>query len=209
MWAITLKLLKSNWKSLLLIVVLAGGGVWLGTCMTQSQLRDQALAFSNEKSTLISGFNTQKSQWDQERISAANQYASNLKDALMAQQAWQRKADELSRQLAAQEVSHQRAVKDLKERLKNAIKSDGNTYTGIGPASLQLWREALGYPAAQTVHAGHHLPETTGGAAGDTGDANSAGGGLSPSGIVRHSAEYGKWCLSLRDRLQAINDYYR
>lgn len=209
MWAITLKLIKSNWKSLLLIIVLAGGGVWLGTCMTQSQLRDQALAFSKEKSTLISGFNTQKSQWDQERISAANQYASDLKDALMAQQAWQRKADELSRQLAAQEVSHQRAVKDLKERLKNAIKSDGNTYTGIGPASLQLWREALGYPTAQTVHAGHRLPETTGSAAGDTGDAISTGGGLSPSGIVGHSAEYGKWCLSLRDRLQAINDYYR
>lgn len=37
----------------------------------------------------------------------------------------------------------------------------------------------------------------------------SLGGGLSPSGIVGHSAEYGKWCLSLRDRLQAINDYYR
>lgn len=209
MWAITLKLLKGNWKSLLLIVVLSGGGVWLGALITQSQLSDQALAFSKEKSTLISGFNTQKSQWDQERISAANQYASDLKDALMAQQAWQRKADELSRQLAAQEVSHQRAVKDLKERLKNAIKSDGNTYTGIGPASLQLWREALGYPAAQAVHAGHRLPETTGSAAGDTGDAISAGGGLSPSGIVGHSAEYGKWCLSLRDRLQAINDYYR
>ena len=209
MWAITLKLLKSNWKSLLLIVALAGGGVWLGTCITQSQLSDQALAFSQEKSTLISGFNTQKSQWDQERITAANQYASDLKDALAVQQAWQRKADDLSRQLAAQEVSHQRAVKDLKERLKNAIKSDGNTYTGIGPASLQLWREALGYPTAQTVHAGHHLPETTGSAAGYTGDAISAGGGLSPSGIVGNSAEYGKWCLSLRDRLQAINDYYR
>lgn len=209
MWEITLKLLKSNWKSLLLIVVLSGGGVWLGTLITQSQLSDQALAFSKEKSTLISGFNTQKSQWDQERITAANQYASDLKDALAAQQAWQRKADDLSRQLAAQEVSHQRAVKDLKERLKNAIKSDGNTYTGIGPASLQLWREALGYPTAQTVNAGHHLPETTGSAAGDTGDARRAGGGLSPSGIVGHSAEYGKWCLSLRDRLQAINDYYR
>ncbi|MEA9015818.1 hypothetical protein [Salmonella enterica] len=209
MWAITLKLLKGNWKSLLLIVVLSGGGVWLGTLITQSRLSDQALAFSNEKSTLISGFNTQKSQWDQERITAANQYASDLKDALAAQQTWQRKADEMSRQLAEQDASHQREVKDLKKRLKNAIKSDGNTYTGIGPASLQLWREALGYPTAQTVNAGHYLPETTGSAAGDTGDAISASGGLSPSGIVAHSAEYGKWCLSLRDRLQAINDYYR
>ncbi|ENP3040943.1 hypothetical protein ACDB75_004012 [Salmonella enterica] len=209
MWAITLKLLKGNWKSLLLIVVLSGGGVWLGTLITQSRLSDQALAFSNEKSTLISGFNTQKSQWDQERITAANQYASDLKDALAAQQTWQRKADEMSRQLAEQDASHQREVKDLKERLKNAIKSDGNTYTGIGPASLQLWREALGYPTTQTVNAGHYLPKTTGSSAGDTGDAISASGGLSPSGIVGHSAEYGKWCLSLRDRLQAINDYYR
>ena len=46
MWAITLKLLKSNWKPLLLIVVLSGGGVWLGTLITQSQLSEQALAFS-------------------------------------------------------------------------------------------------------------------------------------------------------------------
>ena len=49
MWAITLKLLKSNWKSLLLIVALTGGGVWLGTCITQSQLSDQVLAFRPER----------------------------------------------------------------------------------------------------------------------------------------------------------------
>lgn len=52
MWAITLKLLKGNWKSFLLIVVLSGGGVWLGTLITQSQLSDQALAFSKENRRL-------------------------------------------------------------------------------------------------------------------------------------------------------------
>lgn len=208
MWEIALNLLKNNGKSLLAVIALTGGGVWLGTFITRSQLSDQALAFSEEKSRLNREFSVRESRWDQARVAAANQYAADLKSALAAQLAWQRKADELSQSLAKQDKAHWQTVKNLKKRLKDAIERDGTAYTGIGPASLQLWREALGYPGTESL-TGNSLSETTGIHAGNTGYAASPGGRLSPAGIVRFSSEYGRWCLVLRDRLQAIKDYYR
>ncbi|WPU22582.1 hypothetical protein RI049_21540 [Cedecea neteri] len=208
MWSVALKLLKNNWQSLLVVIALTGGGVWLGTFITRSELDRQALAFSQEKSQLNSDFNQQKTAWDQERIAAANRYAADLKAALDAQQAWQQKADGLSRQLAEREAVHTRTVTDLKARLKHATEKDGDAYTGLGPASLQLWREALGYPGSEGVAAGNGLPATSSGDAGHARDAGASGGRLSPAGIVSFSSDYGKWCLVLRDRLQAINNYY-
>lgn len=208
MWVAALKLLKAEWRSLLVVLVLTGAGVWFGTFLTSQQLSDQALSFSQEKSRLNDGFNAQKTQWDKERLAAANQYAADLNAALKAKSAWQQKADELTRTLADKEQQHKRNIADLKKRLNDAIARDGSTYTGLGPHSLQLWREALGYPGAEGINAGNGVPETTGGHAADSTDAYGSGGGLSPAGIVNHSAEYGQWCLVLRDRLQALNDYY-
>lgn len=204
MWGTALKILKENW----VLIALFSGGMWLGITATHHELSEQALAFANEKQELTDDFNAQKKQWDKERITAASKYATDLQSALNNQQAWQDKADVLSRELADKERQHTRTVNDLKRRLSDALKSDGTTYTGIGPASLQLWRESLGYPGTESFTAGDSLSETASGVAGNTGNASGTRGGLSPAGILSHSGEYGKWCLTLRDRLQAISDFY-
>lgn len=208
MWNAILTILKDNWRSLLAVAVLVGGGVWFGMYITSNELDEQALAFSQEKQKLTDDFNTQKGLWDKERITAASNYAADLLAALNSQKAWQDKADALSRQLAKKEQEHTRTVSDLKRRLNDALESDGGTYTGIGPASLQLWRESLGYPGTEILTAGHGLSEAASSTAGNPGNAPGTGGGLSPAGIISHSGEYGKWCLLMRDRLQALNDFY-
>ncbi|KNC89914.1 hypothetical protein [Trabulsiella odontotermitis] len=208
MWPAALKILKDNWKTLLVIAVLLGGGVWVGMFLSEKALTEQALTFSQEKQKLTDDFSAQKSAWDKERLAAASQYAVDLRAALDRQKAWQDKADALSRQMAEKERQHTRTVNDLQRRLNDALESDGGTYTGIGPASLQLWRESLGYPGAESITAGHGLSEAASSATGNTGNATGTEGGLSPSGIISHSGEYGKWCLLMRDRLQALNDFY-
>lgn len=208
MWPAALKILKDNWKTLLIIVALVGGGIWFGMFLSDKALAEQALTFSQEKQKLTDDFRAQKSAWDKERLAAASQYATDLRAALDRQKAWQDKADELTRQMAEKERQHTRAVNDLQRRLNDAINSDGDTYTGIGPAGLQLWREALGYPGAENLSAGHGLSEASSGATGNPGNATGTGGGLSPAGIIRNSGEYGKWCLVMRDKLQALNDFY-
>ena len=209
MWEATLKILKISWKPLLIVVVLTGSGIWFGTFITGSKLDDQALAFSQEKQRLTDGFSKKERLWDQERLNAANQYAADLKAALDEQNAWHQKADALTRELAEKQKAHDETVRDLKKRLKDATDKDGPGYTGIGPGGLQLFREAFGYPGADSLPAGQHLPATASGTSGHSGQATGSGGGLSPTGIVSFSAEYGAWCQLLEGRLQAINEYYR
>lgn len=209
MWKTALTILKDNWKSLLVVLVLVGGGVWFGTFITHSELTTQALAFSQEKQTLTDEFNKKQRQWDQERLSAANQYAADLSAARIAEAAWHKKADVLTLQLDEKQKAHDKTVDDLNKRLKNALKNDGPGYTGIGPDGLQLFREALGYSPTDSVTAGQHLPETSGSTTAYPGTPARASGGLSAGGIITFSTEYGKWCQLLEDRLQAINAYYR
>lgn len=209
MWKTALTILKDNWKSLLVVLVLVGGGVWCGIFITRTELATQALAFSQEKQALKDDFSAKERQWDQERLSAANQYAADLNAARAAEDAWHKKADTLTRQLDEKQKAHDKTVHDLRERLNDALKNDGPGYTGIGPGGLQLFREALGYSPTDSVTAGQHLPETSGGTAAYSGTSSGTRGGLSAGGIITFSTEYGKWCQLLEDRLQAINEYYR
>ncbi|HCT2633833.1 TPA: hypothetical protein OTR94_001578 [Enterobacter roggenkampii] len=209
MWEAALKILKVSWKPLLVIMVLTGCGIWFGTFITDNKLDTQALAFSQEKQSLTDGFSAKERQWDQERLSAANQNAADLKAALDKQNAWQQKADELTRELAEKQKKHDETVRDLKKRLDDALDKDGPGYTGIGPGGLQLFREAFGYPGAEGLSTGQYLPATASGTSGHSGQATGTGGGLSPRGIVAFSAEYGAWCQLLEGRLQTINEYYR
>jgi len=206
-WKAALKILRDNWTSLLLIVVLVGVGVLFGSFITSSKLDKQALKFAEQKQTLTDDFNAQKNQWEQERTAAADKYATDLQTALDTQAVWKQKADALSVKLAENERAYTRKVNDLKQRLKDALKSDGNAYTGIGPAGLQLYTEALGY-GNQSVTAGVGVSGTASVNAGAAGNAISPGGGLSAGGIISHATEYGQWCLILRDRLQALKNYY-
>ena len=120
-------------------------------------------------------------------------------------------SDELTARLAKNASDSERRISDIRRRLNDALKRDGSTYTGIGPDGLQLWREALGWSAdgAAGTPAGDGLSEAPGRAAAGAGNARPARGGLSASGLITGSAAYGQWCLSLRDRLQAISDFYK
>lgn len=204
-----LKLLKAEWKTLLLILVLTGSGIWFGTFISAGALATQSAAFATEKQTLTDEFSRKELQWEKERTDAAGRFATQLQAALTQRDEWQRKSDGLTVELAEKKNNREKKVSDLQERKENALKNDGIGYTGIGPAGLQLWREALGYPGANSVPAGHGMSEASGGTAAGAGDAARPGRGLSAGGIISHSAEYGQWCLTLRDRLQALNDYYR
>ncbi len=175
MWEAALKILKVSWKPLLVVVVLTGCGIWFGTFITGNKLDAQALAFSKEKQSLTDGFSEKERQWDQERLSAANQYATDLKAALDKQNAWQQKADALTRELAEKQKAHDETVRDLKKRLKDALDKDGPGYTGIGPGGLQLFREAFGYPGTESLPAGQHLPATASGTSGHSGQATGTG----------------------------------
>lgn len=209
MWSLALKILKDNWGALLLAVVIFACGIGLGTLITRGEMLLQAVSFSDEKQKLKDDFSAKERQWDQERLRASGQYATDLKAALDAQNAWHQKADQLTAQLDAKDKAHALEVRNLKQRLKDALESDGDSYTGIGPAGLQLFREALGYPGTESLTAGNGLSQTASGTAGNTRPAARAGGGLSSGGIVSFSADYGAWCLNLRDRLQAVKDSYR
>ncbi|MGK3122894.1 hypothetical protein ACCY16_02065 [Candidatus Pantoea formicae] len=218
MWSVILKLLKAEWASLLVIVALVGAGIWFGTHMTAGQLSDQKASYEQQLRDQASDFDKQRLQWqdertgwEKERTAASDKHAADLKAALKQRDDAQAKADALSVQLAQNESDSARRVNDLKRRLKDALKSDGTAYTGLGPAGLQLWREALGWSASGDVGntAGNGLSEASGSIASGAGNAASTGGGLSASGIISNSAEYGKWCLNLRDRLQTLKNYYR
>lgn len=211
MWSATLKLLKAEWASLLVIAALLGGGVWFGTFITGGRLAGQKSAYEEELRQHDKAYSDAQALWQEQKTAAANQYAADLKEALRQRDEQQARADELTEQLAKSASESQRRISDIKRRLNDALKRDGSAYTGLGPDGLQLWREALGWSVSNTsdAPAGHGVPEASGSAAHDTGDARSARGGLSASGIITGSAAYGQWCLSLRDRLQAINDFYR
>lgn len=211
MWAAILKLIKAEWASLLVIAALLGGGIWFGTFITSGRLADQKSGYEETLRQQDKAFADERAQWQAQKTAAANQYAADLKEALRQRDAEQARADLLTAQLAKSTSDSERRINDIKRRLNDALKRDGSAYTGLGPDGLQLWREALGWSVGNTagITAGHGVPETTGSAAPYTGDARATRGGLSASGIITGSAAYGQWCLSLRDRLQALNDFYR
>lgn len=205
-----LKLLRAEWASLLVIAALLGGGVWFGTFITGGRLADQKSGYEETLRQHDKASADERAQWQSQKTAAANQYAADLKEALRQRDAEQVRADALTAQLAKLARDSERRVSDIKRRLNDALKRDGNSYTGLGPDGMQLWLDALGWSAVGPLSAaaGHGVSETTGSAAAGAGHARTAGAGLTPGGIITGSAAYGQWCLSLRDRLQAINDFY-
>ncbi|MGC8341833.1 hypothetical protein [Pantoea ananatis] len=202
-----LKLLKAEWKTLLLIAVLTGSGIWLGMAVTGHRLSDQKADYEQALRKQEAAFSAERSQWQTEKTDAANRYAASLKAALEQQNLLQAKADALSGQLEKNKRDRQKQVDDLNRRLNDALKHDGSAYTGLGPSGLQLWREALGWSDAGTG-GDKRLSEAASGNAAGAGNATVTAGGLSPAGVIKNSAAYGQWCLELRDRLEAINHFY-
>ncbi|WP_215782030.1 hypothetical protein [Paludibacterium sp. B53371] len=83
--------------------------------------------------------------------------------------------------------------RQLKQRIPNAINSDGASFTGLGPDSLRLYRQLLGYPTGGETD----LPATD---ARDADQAHQTTGteeGLPPADLLEHAADYGEWCQKL------------
>lgn len=89
------------------------------------------------------------------------------------------------------------AQRQLKQRITHATQSDGARFTGLGPDSLQLYRAALGYTAAD-------LPAADAGAVATAGQAAATAPGLPPADLLSHAADYGQWCQQLEQQVQAF-----
>ena len=77
-----LKLLKAEWASLLVMAVLLGAGVWVGTVITGSRLADQKSAYEEKLRQHDKAFSDAQAQWQAQKTAAADQYTADLKEAL-------------------------------------------------------------------------------------------------------------------------------
>ncbi|USS96494.1 hypothetical protein M5J15_06310 [Serratia symbiotica] len=133
----------------------------------------------------------QQSEWDIERRQRAEKNQAVLQAALAEQ------ARLLSLSLEATQRQLATTQQQLKKRIAHAVQTDGHHFTGLGPDSLRLYRAVLGYP--NTGAAG--VSNTTAGAA-------RTARGISPGPLLDHATECGAWCLTLRNKLEALNAFY-
>lgn len=145
----------------------------------------------------------QQSDWDIERRQRAEKNQAVLQAALAKQAELAEQGRLLSLSLEATQRQLATTQQQLKKRIVHAVQTDGHHFTGLGPDSLRLYRAVLGYP--NTGAAG--VSNTTGGAAEHSADARTAGG-ISPGPLLDHATEYGAWCLTLRNKLEALNAFY-
>ncbi|MFO3875764.1 hypothetical protein ACUNGE_02400 [Serratia sp. IR-2025] len=145
----------------------------------------------------------QKSAWETERRQLAEKNQAVLQAALAKQAELAEQARLLSLSLEAAQRQLATTQQQLKKRIAHAVQTDGQHFTGLGPDSLRLYRAVLGYPDTGTAG----VPDATGGNAEHSTDARAAGG-ISPGPLLGHATEYGAWCLTLRNKLEALNAFY-
>lgn len=92
------------------------------------------------------------------------------------------------------------AQRQLKQRIPDATRTDGPRFTGLGPDSLRLYRQLLGYSAADPDA---NLPPADTGNAGEAAAPAGAATGLPPDDLLTHAADYGAWCQQLDQQLNS------
>ncbi|QND84186.1 Uncharacterized protein ChrSV_1959 [Chromobacterium vaccinii] len=92
-----------------------------------------------------------------------------------------------------------RSQAQLRERIADATRNDGQAWTGLGPDSLRLYRAALGYSERDPG-----LPAADAGNAGDASQTVAAERGLPPADLLNHATDYGRWCQELETRLDGF-----
>ena len=120
--------------------------------------------------------------------------------ALMQQQQWRQRIDQLEDSLLRQQQARQAQQRQQAQRIDDVTRHDGSAFTGLGPDGLRLYRQLLGYPA--------ELPGAQPLPAGDAGQAAGAGGGLPAPDLLAHAADYGAWCQQLEQRLASLKQLY-
>ncbi|MDH0341368.1 hypothetical protein [Chromobacterium haemolyticum] len=139
---------------------------------------------------------------DQGRQAAEAERAQRQLQAALQQQ--QRLSELLGRQearLLSQQQDLQQRLQDQKQRIEYVVQQDGGRYGGLGPDSLRLYRQVLGYTAAA-------VPATDPVSIANPHQAASAGAGLPAADLLAHATDYGAWCQQLEQRLTALGGLF-
>jgi hypothetical protein len=151
-----------------------------------------------------------QSAWDTERRQLAESNQQALQTALAARDAEAERGRTLALALQEKQTALELAQRKLsKQEIENATLRDGAGYTGIGPDSLRLYLTGLGYPGDdQPRSGGDAVSEAADRNAIHSTDARTAKHGLTPQALLSHIKRYGQWCLTLRNKLESLNEYY-
>ena len=139
---------------------------------------------------------------DQGRQAAEAERAQRQLQAALQQQ--QRLSELLGRQearLLSQQQDLQQRLQDQKQRIEYVVQQDGGRYGGLGPDSLRLYRQVLGYSAAS-------MSATDSVSIANPNQAAAAGAGLPAADLLAHAADYGAWCQQLEQRLTALGGLF-
>ncbi|MEV3880056.1 hypothetical protein QNS55_24015 [Klebsiella pneumoniae] len=195
---LVLEFLKKHWLACILLAAAAVAGVNIGRISEEHRKDVNLLAAQKENARL----NTRVSELNELRRREAEEKAAALAEAWRKQADIERQRDQLARELQQQKDELEKKKNELKKAINDAVKGDVG-FTGIGPRGLCLYNRALGYPCDNRLQA------TTGGVAGRVGETSGSGGGLSPEGLLKQSADYGAWCQKLERQLTELNAWYR
>ena len=166
--------------------------------IAEEHRKDENLQAAQKENTRL---NTKVTELNELRRREAEEKAAALADAWRKQADIERERDQLARELQQQKNELEKKKNELKKAISDAVKGDVG-FTGIGPRGLCLYNRALGYPCD------NRLQKTTGGVAGRVGETSGSGGGLSPAGLLKQSADYGAWCQRLEKQLTELNAWY-
>ncbi|HHT4807471.1 TPA: hypothetical protein ACTYNN_005254 [Klebsiella pneumoniae] len=194
---LVLEFLKKHWLACILIAAAAVAGMNIGR-IAEEHRKDENLQAAQKENTRL---NTKVPELNELRRREAEEKAAALADAWRKQADIERERDQLARELQQQKNELEKKKNELKKAISDAVKGDVG-FTGIGPRGLCLYNRALGYPCD------NRLQKTTGGVAGRVGETSGSGGGLSPAGLLKQSADYGAWCQRLEKQLTELNAWY-
>ncbi|MEQ9868584.1 hypothetical protein ABRP77_04690 [Pectobacterium odoriferum] len=196
-----LKLFRTYWPHISILVAVAAFGYNIGHIKgknaTQTELQETVTYLQADNKLKAS----QILVYEQDKRIAAEQHVAALQKAIADADAQRQRADQLAAELLQTKAELNQTKNQLKRKIPNVVKTDGATFTGIGPDSLRLYRASLGYPADD-------LPDAASRAAVYPADAPGPRRGLSPAGLLDHSADYGEWCLILRENMTKLNQFY-
>lgn len=179
-------------KPLAIITVLGGIGYGVYHTGYQAAAHDWQAKLDKQKADYESTLRLQ-----------AEARAKELAKAAADQQAFAQLAHQLGVTLLATESQLKAKQQQLKQRIPDAIRMDGQHWTGLGPVSLRLYQAELGYTAGDPG-----LPETNPGDAAKADQADRTGAGLSPEDILAHAGDYGAWCGALEAKFDSLITFH-
>ena len=192
------------WIIAIALILSAGG--WLGSLYTSSQMQGDIQTANAATAKVLHQFDAYKTDVATQNAATEKQNQQQLEQQMALAESYRNKADELAAQLLAKNKELTLTRRKLEEKINELTLKDGASFTGIGPRALCLYSANLGYSSGPECS--QYLSAANGGNAGYSTETGSAGAGLSPAGILRHSGEYGEWCQVLYNKLNTLRQLY-